>query len=95
MKHISILLNLNREVHLALLQQDNTQKQIEKAVEIINEQKQLILITQKEYAMAIVQQANSFPALSRKEQSDSPLAKFLQAFKHTISKVVERVGHYI
>ena len=45
--------------------------------------------------MAIVQQANSFPALGRKEQSDSPLAKFLQAFKHTISKVVERVGHYI
>ena len=45
MKHISILLNLNREVQLALLQQDNTQKQIEKAVEIINEQKQLILVT--------------------------------------------------
>ena len=37
MKHISILLNLNREVQLALLQQDSPQKQIEKAVQIINE----------------------------------------------------------
>ena len=51
MKHISILLNLNREVHLALLQQDNISKQIETAVEIIRKHKQLILMTQKEYAV--------------------------------------------
>ena len=25
----------------------------------------------------------------------TPLAKFLQTFKHTIQKIIERVGHYI
>ena len=38
-KHIALLLELNKEVQLALLQEDN----IEKAVEIIRSQKQLIL----------------------------------------------------
>ena len=46
-KHIAILLNLNREVQLALIQQDN----IEKAIETIAKHKVLIIRTQKEYAL--------------------------------------------
>ena len=55
MKHISILLKLNREVQLALLQQDSVQSQIEQAVSIITQQKSLILLAQREQA----QQASS------------------------------------
>jgi hypothetical protein len=44
-KHIGLLLNLNREVQLALIQEDN----IEKAVETIREHKQLILQAQQEH----------------------------------------------
>ena len=39
MKHISTLLKLNREVQLALLQQDSLEEQVDMAVNIIKEQR--------------------------------------------------------
>jgi hypothetical protein len=78
--HISMLLNLNREVQLSLIQEDN----VIKAVDTIKHNKQLILNAQQEHAY------------QRKVHGNDellPLEKFLVAFEKTILKVVERIGY--
>jgi len=63
-------------------------------VGIITSQRQLILMTQREYAHSIISQTSE-PSERKSAHDSSPLAKFLAAFKYTIQKIIERVGHYL